>query len=68
MQKDITIQHDKFPSKSLWSLQALDSDIPHLGHSPGQLIDEAIAVAECRNLPVVAVLEGARCNVDKLFL
>ena len=46
---------------------ALESDSPHLGHSPRQLIDQAIAVAECRNLPVAAVLEGTRRNVEKFF-
>ena len=45
----------------------LELDSPHLGHSPRQLIDQAIAVAECRNLPVAAVLEGTRRNVEKFF-
>ena len=45
----------------------LESDSPHLGHSPRQLIDQAIAVAECRNLPMAAVLEGTRRNVEKFF-
>ena len=46
---------------------ALESDSPHLGHSLRQLIDQAIAVAECRNLPMAAVLEGTRRNVEKFF-
>ena len=66
----LTVQHKEFQKlcRSLPFHQlALESDSAHLGHSPVQLLEQAAAVAECRNLPMAVVLAGTRRNVDRFY-
>ena len=56
----LTVQHKEFQKlcRSLPFRQlALESDSAHLGHSVVQLLEQAAAVAECRNVPMAVVLQ-----------